>query len=538
MDDRRSAPEKPVVLKTAIQARMYGWMACSLVCLGLLFTRHVFHCKPNWVSFLSWTCCIVAVSWSAGLMAEIRAGGRLSESISPFKRLFALWLALFPIALFVQQYFKYRAYSSEIWDLGIISHAFSATLRGHFFENIFAGSDVPMSAFSQHTEPVFIALYPLFALFPHPLTLVAAQSIAMSCAVYFFYRLARDILKNDFSAIFSAFCFSVYPAFYYCGILDIHGDVFALPFIILMMRTTIAKKRLPPILFLIIALSCKEYVALTGFVWGAYCFFALKNKPTGIAFCVTSGAWLAGSLIIQSMLRPADVPSLFSVYYISKFGGGAPGSTQWISGILHKTFQAENAHHLFFLFIPTLFYCLRYPWIFLFLSLPLLKDAPAGISIESHRLAPVLPLIWYSVVRVLSRSSVRSPNRVSAVIALLVAGILSSALFSEAFWSQRFMRNWQSRYHHSQRAISLDEIVASVPAEAPASASAALYPHLINRRYLYLFPVLGRSAPARYAAIEKDRLSATERRATDSLMTRGEWTITKENDYGLLLKRR
>jgi hypothetical protein len=500
--------------------------------------HHVFRAKPGWISFIAFIGLIVSIAWCVGLSAGALTCKQPDRRYGVLKRIFQAWLAIFPIALFAQQFLKFRAYTDEVWDLGIISHAFSATRRGYFFQNIFAGSDTPMSAFSQHTEPIFIGLYPFFALIPHPLTLVAIQSIAMAAATYFFFRLARTVLKNDSSAIVLSMCFSVYPAFYYCGLLDVHGDVFAVPFVILMMHATLKKRKVQSVLFLLIALSCKEYVALTGFSWGLYCLFALNDKRSGFALCLLSAGWLFGALYLQELLRPQTIPSLFSVYYGSQPGGPALGSLPWMLGLLRRIFRAENMHNCFFLFVPTLFYCLRYPWVFVFLSLPLLKDAPVGLSIESHRLAPVLPLLWYSVLKALHPSAPQTPKSASTIIALLVAAFLSSAIFSEAPWSQRFIRHWQSRYRFSARAAALDDIVKAIPQEVPASASAAIYPHLINRRYLYLFPVLGKSEPARYAVIEKKKTSPQELGIADSLRVSGQWVVEKENEYGLLLKRR
>ena len=519
--------------------RSEGWLYLALMCAFLLFAHRASLYRSAWVSFLSACGLIIAVSLYAGALAGAHGLPRSQRTAVVFKRLFTAWLFVFPILLFVQQYLKYRAYASEAWDLGVISHALSATLRGHFFQNIFTGSGVPMSAFSQHTELVFVALYPLFACVPHPLTLVAVQSIALAAAVVVFYRLANMLLNDQVSAVVCAASFSIYPAFYYCGILDVHADALALPFILLMLVSTLKQQGARTVLFLVIALACKEYTALIGFLWGLYCAITLKKTRLGVVVCLLSCGWLAVALYTQWLLRPSDVPSLFNVFYCSQLShGGSAAILPWLHSTAARVLRPENAQNMLFLFVPVLFYCFRYPWIVVFLSLPLLKDLPVGLSIESHRMAPALPLLWYCVLRGLPKRTNDGRKRATAIIAVSVAAALSSALFSEAPWSQRFLRNWSMKYHCPARAAALDSIVTALPAENPASASPTLYPHLIDRWRLYLFPVLGKSVPATYAALEKARLSTEERRVVDSLITKGAWRVRRENSYGLLLERR
>jgi uncharacterized membrane protein len=510
-------------------------IALTIVFLGLLTAHHIFHCKPNWISIFSLSGLIVTLSCAAGSILEPAAIKRLVILRASMRIIFTSWLFIFPGVLFVQQYLKFRAYTSEIWDLGIISHAFSSTLRGYFFQNIFVSSGMPGSAFSQHTELIFIALYPLFALFPHPLTLVAAQTIALTAGVFFFYRLAKTVTGNGEVAMALALCFSIFPALYYCGIVDVHGDVFAIPFLILMIQANVDKKPRLSIFFLIAALCCKEYGALTGFAWGIYCLFALKQRGYAAVVCAICATWLTGCIVTQEMLRSGFEPSLFSVFYMPQTHEGLRGFFQWLLHLTHRATRPENAHNLLFLFVPTLFFCFRYPWIFIFLIPALLKDMPIGLSIESHRLAPVLPFIWYCLLRGVFTNSTTRRNRAFAIIALSTAAILSSFLFSEAPWSQRFFRNWTVRYSHSARAVALEAILVKIPAETPLSASAALFPHVINRRYLYAFPVLGKNPGARYAVLEKATISPSERRSVDSLIAEKKWSVLAENDYGIAL---
>jgi uncharacterized membrane protein len=522
-------------------------IAVLAVSITGLCIKHLSGYKSDWLSLILLSLIIISSARSIGESAA----SRVNSDPLILKRLFTLWLTILPGMFFVQQYLKYRAYNSELWDIGIISHAFSTTVRGYFFQNIAAGSTVTMSAFSQHTELILIILYPFFALFQHPLTLVAIQSVVMSVTVLCFYRLCRIILKDETASLLLSFCFSVYPAFLYSGILDFHGDVLALPFIILMITASIEKKRQSAIVFLVLSLLCKEYVALTGLIWGIYCLLALKEKKTGILLCIISSLWFTCAMLSQSYLRPSCIPSLFNIFYRIPAGSDNYGLCLQLLSVYTRIFSSGNIQNIVFLFIPMLFYCFKYPWIILFLILPFLKDVPYGMSIESHRLAIYIPFIWYCVIKGFqngNRHMPAAPGRQlpgnlaiyrlniktkADLISLLIAALICSALFSEAPWSQRFIRNWESKYKYSSRAACLSRIVRNIPAETPVSVSPAIYPHLTNRHYLYLFPAIGN---AEYTIVEKKRLDGAGFMAIDSLVKCG-WSKKYENEYALLLKK-
>jgi uncharacterized membrane protein len=503
--------------------------------------------KSNWLSLILLSLIIFYSAQYTGLSAAKKI--KLDPLI--LKRVFSIWTIFLPLIFFIQQYLKYRAYNSELWDIGIISHAFSTTMRGYFFQNIAAGSIIQVSAFAQHTELILILLYPFFAIIPHPLTLVAIQSIVLSVTVIFFYRLCRKILGDETSSVILSFCFSIYPAFLYTGILDFHGDALAMPFIILMITATVEKKSQSTIIFLILSLLCKEYAAFTGFMWGIYCMFSMKEKKSGTIICIISSVWFTIAMFSQSFIRPAGISSLFNIVYNIPEGSDACNVFQRLLSLFAQIPSSGNIQNLVFLFIPMLFYCFKYPWIIFFLLLPLLKDAPYGLSIESHRLALYIPFIWYCVIKVFQNNdsnarltansnlsgksmllNLHKSNK-AALLSLLTAAIISSVLFSEAPWSQRFIRNWTSKYEFSQRARLLSKISNEIPAEIPVSASPAVFPHIINRHYLYLFPTIGK---AEYAVIDKKRCGVSELRTIDSLVECG-WSKNDENEFGLLLQK-
>ncbi|MBD3420032.1 MAG: DUF2079 domain-containing protein [Chitinivibrionales bacterium] len=470
---------------------------------------------------------VALFSLGFGYVLNKRLGNRSSGIADRLYKPLWLWAAVIGLLLCTQQALKYYNFFTGAFDLGVISQAFANTLQGEFFSNTFIGLDKNVSCFAQHTLPIFFLILPIYALLQHPLILVALQSIAVAASIAGMACLTRQISGSTRMASVIAICYSLFPPLYLAGLFDFHGDTLALPFIVALMAASLQSRVRISLAMLILALSCKEYIALTTFAWGVYLYAKHGRTKAGLSIAIISAGWFVAAHILQEIIRPDFIPSMFEDHYAFLFGRNA-GRT--------FIFNKQNAENLVFLLAPTLLVCMAYPWTLLLIALPLTKDLAVGMAIENHRSVPMSPLLWYGVVRALHKIRTDNPMRARWLAhALVIAGLLCSALYSETPWSQRFYRIWRRKYWNPQQRTLLQEALAQISGNGAVSTTMNLHPHLINHRYVYIFPVTGAHPAAEYIVLDKSKLSAKDTAVLDSLASHGHYVVRLDNAEAIVL---
>ena len=253
--------------------------------------------------------------------------------------------------------------------------------------------------------------------------------------------------------------------------------------------------------------------------------------------------WFAAALVSQNILRPDRYQALFSVQYAHLYSGGAAALAQQAlenpRPLLDAFFSESNMHNLLFLFGPTLFLFIGYPPVFIIAFLPLLKDMMVGLSIGNHRLAAFLPFLWYGVFEGIRRIDMRFRlvNTHRLFLSLLAGSFLFGAALAEAPWSQRFYRSLQTKYLPSSRGASLRAAIRRVPAHVSASVTTNVFPYMVNRDPLYLFPVIGKGMHVDYILLDCTYLSPRDYEAVRRLIADRQYIIEYQADHVLLLRR-
>jgi uncharacterized membrane protein len=160
--------------------------------------------------------------------------------------------------------FRYDNFDFGKFDLGNMTQMLWNTLHGRpLYLTDYFGGNVPRWSMS-HVDPILLLFVPIFAIFPHPLTLVFAQLFLTTIlAPLILFKIARMILKSDLAATMLAVAYLFYPAL---GYLDtqtgFHGVSAAIPFFLLTMYF-MEKKNLPGLwISAIITMSGKEQLPL------------------------------------------------------------------------------------------------------------------------------------------------------------------------------------------------------------------------------------------------------------------------------------
>jgi uncharacterized membrane protein len=144
--------------------------------------------------------------------------------------LFLFTLGVFAVTVKIN-IFRYENFDFGKFDLGNMTQMVWYTLQGKpMFLTDYFGTNLPRWAMS-HVDPIILLFVPIYAIFPHALTLVFAQVILVLASSFIIYKIALLKLKSKLAAVMFGFAFVLYPA---VGFLNawtgFHGVTAAIPF--------------------------------------------------------------------------------------------------------------------------------------------------------------------------------------------------------------------------------------------------------------------------------------------------------------------
>jgi uncharacterized membrane protein len=504
-------------------------MVASLSAAGalLVFMHHCAHVSPSlWLVVLVLFFLFVTAFWLASSLQSTLV--RLEMPVVRFEKPIALiFSCAIALSLFVLQACKYASFKSEMWDIGCFAQSFANTLQGNFFQTTWPFTERNICGFGSHSEAIFIAVLPVFALVPHPLTLVALQSAMVGLAILAFYFLARDLTHSRGTALVFMICFGLYPPLYLGGLYDFHGELLAVPFLVLLIRQSVQNKIGTSVIWLVCALACKEYCALVTALWGVYCWVGCKNNRLGATVLFISVFWFCGALVTQNMIRPHDLPSQFNLAY-AQWGGSFSAI---VKNIAHDPVQAftfilgpKHVENMLLLVFPTAGLFLACPWMILVCSIDLLRNMMTGtMSIETQRIIPIIPFVWYGTLQGFLRIGKNSSThkRAGCVALIFLLSFAACILYSETPWSQRFYRGLRDKYTVGRYEIAALRRVAAIPRQAVVSVGPNMYPHVFRHTLIYSFPFTGSAHPAEYIVLDTCNLLPGSQAVLGDLLASG-----------------
>lgn len=131
--------------------------------------------------------------------------------------------------------FRYNNFDFGKFDLGNMTQMVWNTMRGRvLYLTDYFGGNVPRWSMS-HVDPILLMFVPLFAIFPHPLTLVFAQlALTSVVAPIALFKISKLVLKSNLASTLIALAYLLYPALGYLNTqTGFHGVSAAIPFFLL-----------------------------------------------------------------------------------------------------------------------------------------------------------------------------------------------------------------------------------------------------------------------------------------------------------------
>ena len=203
---------------------------------------------------------------------------------------------------------RHWTFHSTASDLAVFDQVLWNTIHGRFMESTLSLARCePHSFFGDHFSPALLLLLPPYAVFPHPETLILAQTISLVLGVWPIYLFARRFLATSGQRLVWVAAYLLSAPLSFIVLYDFHEITLAVAPLGFAMYFLATRRTLLMILSLVIALLAKEEVALIGVGFGV-----------ALAF---QGRWRSSAIVIIGSVV-AFVVTLKII--IPAFAAGAP----------------------------------------------------------------------------------------------------------------------------------------------------------------------------------------------------------------------
>ncbi len=446
---------------------------------------------------------------------------------------------------------RYQSYHAYAFDLGNFDQAVWNTLHGHPLRFTNRGFDWfgPPTRLGVHVEPILLLIAPLYLLHSGPETLLVLQTMALALGGIPLLLLGlRRLPELPLVAAAFVWAYLATPEILGEALFDFHGVTLATPLLLLALWALDARHYQWFAVAAVLAVLCKEDVALSLVPLGLFIAFRQGHPRMGAAVALLSMAWAALCFLIILPHFNGHAAGGNTFWYRYAWLGSSPGAA--LHDVLthplvllappqdpaKRNYLAEllRTNGALGLFAPVLWLCAlpglainllsthppQYSGLFQYNAVLLPYLMAAAISgtaalyrarkrVEARVSTAVLPqgsarlarhgMRALHMIRSISmlRDVVlrRIPLRPQWIGPLVIVWLIAFSCWNIAATSTGIEPFWEAGSHPNPQQAQIDALLARVPPTASVAATDTLNPHLSDRYALYLLP-----DPQAYAA--------------------------------------
>jgi uncharacterized membrane protein len=318
---------------------------------------------------------------------------------------------------------KYESFSYYDYDLAIFNQVSWNTLHGNFMystirEGVYEKNGIQKRIglfFKEHATPALLFFLPVYAIFKSPITLLLLQTLFLGAAAIPLYLIARRLLHAGWGIVFVVAYF-FYPALGYINLFEFHPTCFVPFFLFAAFYFYMTQKYVPFVVFLALAMFCKEDIAVIVFMFGVYALIDhIKKKEVraGLKWVIVPSAMgLVWAILIYKFISPMlNAKGYVFGEFFKEMGGSFGGivktaitrpfyTLKFIFKVLPP--MINKPLYIVQIFLPLLFVSflspltllIIVPQIFLYLA----SSKPTPSTIYFQYTAAVIPLVFISAV--------------------------------------------------------------------------------------------------------------------------------------------
>lgn len=383
-------------------------------------------------------------------------------------------------------YWKWLHLAYNGMDLAIYAQALWNTIHGQLLTT----SIHPPNMLGDHAEWLWLVIAPFYAVLPHPLVLVAVQTMALASCGWIVWRMAGRMLTERW-ALGAGLATVLLPVLGHAALYEFHPLVFALPLLLLAADAFMQKRFIWFLIWAGAALLVREDVALTVAVFGLIALIEKRNWKWITIPIVASIIWF---ILMQYVISHfASEGYKYAVYYAWLFPLN-------VGALFRHFFSLPQLEFLIGLLLPVLFIPLRKPkW--LLLSVPAMAQvmltAPGAgdVTLQMHyAVVPTAGIIiaaLHGLGAVIQKSAMEK-ERFDWLLRdrRLVAIVFATTIIGSAVLLGPFVAGlWVLKNPPLTAGYAL--VQSRIPKNASVAASYRALPHLAHRTDLIAVRYLG-----------------------------------------------
>ncbi|MBN1993596.1 MAG: DUF2079 domain-containing protein [Anaerolineae bacterium] len=443
---------------------------------------------------------------------------------------------------------RHRAFLSE-FDLGVYNQVVWNTLHGRIF--FYTSTGRPLLHLSNHADPILLLPAPLYLLHNGPETLLVLQAALIGLAGLPVFWLGREKLKSNLAGLSLLLAYLLFPGTEVVTLSDFHPPALAFAFLMFAFYFLEKRKTAWFILFIILAMACKEQIPLQVTFLGLYALIRHRAWRLGL---FTIGLGVAWFLVVMYWVIPtySVTSDHIFLHYYADFGDNPLAIVTTVFTrpdlVLQNLWQPAKITYLRDLFTPFAFLPLLGLPVLLVgapsFAINLLSNNPAMFNAaRGHYVADVTPwLIWATLWGMIllkqglehlwPRSRVNFGDLLGLILLAVSGGWHLFFGYSPLLFDA-------PRYEVTAHDELGQRLVNRIPPGAPISAQNRLYPHLSHRTIAYVFPDIHE---AEYILLDVTADTVpfhpnNYRDEVKTLLKAGEFGIVEATDGYILLQR-
>ncbi len=478
---------------------------------------------------------------------------------------------------------RHDALRTNAEDLGFTDQVIWNFLRGQAFrlslyERADFETDVDLAALRRpdsflafHVEPIIVLFAPLYLVVPDVRAILWLQAVLFGLGAIPAYRLARRRLRGDWFGVAFAAVYLLAPLGHWALYSDFHTVALAAPLLMLAIEALDAGRWRTFLVAGLLATATKEEVGLLFAGLGAVAGLRVASRRVGLVALLLGAGW---SLLCVTAIIPwysGGAVSPFTARY-AHLGAGPSGAL--LTGLqapgvyLDSLARPEVIGYVRTLLLAGGWLALLAPELLIpaapVLALNALSSSPWMASGRAHYSASLLPFViaaailgaerlgWVAArvrrdpaavgprsVPLLGGCPWPGPCRLRRLTGVACAAVLVTASLAYRSAGGGPLADGFALPDRLPRHELAARLAASIPREAPVSASTGLLPHLSQRPSAYLFPTL-RDADYVFVDVAGNAFPISPggaHRRIDELLGGGEFRVLAADDGLILLER-
>lgn len=405
--------------------------------------------------------------------------------------------ALFVIATVVFGYFtslKYRSFSNHAFDFGIFAQMYERMAVSGVPETTLERSYL-MSHFGVHFSPIFYLFLPGYWIFRSPIYLFYLQAAVVAGGVFAVYLIAGKLELSGKMTLALELIYIFYPCLQSGTFYDFHENKFLTTIILFLFYFILSKRTLWTFVFSLLLLSVKEDAAIYLICIALFVMIYRKEVLKGAGMLAMALVYFViANKVVASVGTEGVMMDRLSDYFLNgeKTYGSVLKTIFFDLGyVIKQMFKADKLPFVLWMFAPVLFTPFMTKKVSaLILLLPIL---PINImqswiyqsDVDFQYTYGVAALIIMSLIFVVL--DLKADRRRLVVMAsVILCMVMATALVYPKLDRNNKLYDSVKKTYGEESVAKMEELCASVPADASVTASSNTAPHLYRVKHLYI----------------------------------------------------